>query len=242
MTTTVVPNKDTELLAWLAQRQTPWQSFAAIGLTQTEYNNFKNTSGDAQAAWTAWQNAKQAATDASDAWKLAKREARTAASVGVKSIRNYAAQQPNPQTIYGQAQIPAPKTPNFGVPPGQPGNVTVALDVATGALDVRFECNNPPGLSGTVYVVNRRSGSVTGQFGPWTQVAITSTKRFVDNTLLAGTPSVQYQITAQRGSIVGAPSLPVTVTFGRNANGPGVGGMTVTVGGGGGEFAPKLAA
>lgn len=237
MNNTIVPTKDTELLAWLAQRQQPWRAGATIGLSAAELTAFATASTAAQDAWTQWQAAKQAAIDASDAWKNAKKAARTAASNGVKSIRNFAGQQADPQKIYGAAMVPAPKSPNFGVPPGQPGNVTVALDVATGALDVRFECNNPPGLSGTVYVVNRRSGSVTGQFGPWTQVAITSTKRFVDNTLLAGTPSVQYQITAQRGSIVGAPSLPVTVTFGRAGNGPG---MTVSVGSG--EFGGRLAA
>nr|MCU0689420.1 hypothetical protein [Phycisphaerales bacterium] len=179
------------------------------------------------------QQAKQALTDASDAWKLAKREARTAASAGVKSIRTFAEQQPNPQAIYGQALIPAPKVPNFGVPPGQPGSPRIELDAATGALDIRFECNNPPGLSGTVYIVARRSVSTSGggTFGPWQQVAVTSVKRFIDSSLVAGTPAVQYQITAQRGSIVGTPSLPILVSFGR----AGGAGFTVSEG----EFVPN---
>ena len=236
-------NRPWGLGVWLQQRQVPWQS-TAIGLSTETYNNFKTASGAAQTAWTAYQNAKQALTDASDEWKRRKKDARTAASAGVKSIRTFAEQQPNPQTIFGLAQIPAPKVPNFGVPPGQPGSPRIELDAATGALDIRFECNNPPGLSGTVYIVARRSVSTTGTFGPWQQVAVTSVKRFLDASLVAGTPAVQYQITAQRGSVAGTPSLPILVSFGRSGgagNGPG---LTVTEG----EFvptptkSPKLAA
>jgi hypothetical protein len=241
---TIVPSKDTELLAWLAQRLQPWQTNQPdIGLSVTELNAFKNAAADAQNAWAAWQTAKQAATDASDAWKLAKKNARTAASAGVKSIRNFAQQQKSPQTVYGLAQIPAPKVPNFGTPPGQPGSPRIELDAATGALDIRFECVNPPGLSGTVYIVSRRSVTPTGggSFGPWQQVAVTSVKRFIDSSLVAGTPAVQYQITAQRGSVVGTPSLPIMVSFGRTGGGPGAA-FTVTEGEMTTTKAPKMAA
>ncbi len=68
---------------------------------------------------------------------------------------------------------------------------------------------------------------------------MTSVKRFIDTSLTAGTPAVQYQITAQRGGVVGTPSLPIMVSFGRAAGGPG---FTVTEG----DFTtgkqPKMAA
>jgi hypothetical protein len=232
MNPTVVPSRDTELLAWLAQRQTPWTvNQQAISLSSAELNNFTDTTTVAQQAWQAWQNARQASTDASAAWRLAKKNARSAASAGVKSIRNYAQQQPDPQKVLGLAQLPAPKTPNFGVPPGQPSISNVSLDTATGALDIRFECNNPPGLSGTVYFVTRAVSTASNPtvFGPFTQVAVTSTKRFIDNSLIAGTPAAQYIITAQRGSIVGRPSIPATVSFGRTNSGGGGPGFTVTL-------------
>jgi hypothetical protein len=240
-----------ELLNWLEQRQTPWRAGAAIGLSAAELTAFTNTTAAAQAAWSQWQLARQAAIDASDAWKNSKKAARTAASAGVKSIRNYASQQPDPQKVYGPAMVPAPKSPNFGVPPGQPGSPRIELDAATGALDIRFECNNPPGLSGTVYLVSRRSVSTTGTFGPWMQVAVSSTKRFIDSSLPAGTPAVQYQIVAQRGSIAGTPSLPILVSFGRVGSGGGGGvgggagggvGFTVTEGDIDFKKSPKLAA
>lgn len=244
MSVNVVPTKDTELLQWLAQRQTPWGvNQAAVGLSQAELDLFRSTSEDANTAYQAWINARQAATDASKAWQSAKRAARSAASTGVKSIRNFASTQPDPQKVFGLALVPAPKVPNFGVPPGTPGSPRVELDVVTGALTVRFECNNPPGLTGTVYIAQRRSASATGAFGPWQQVAVSSTKRFVDNTIAAGTPAVQYMITAQRGSISGAPSVPFTIAFGR-AGGAGNAGFALFEGDValGKNGAPKLAA
>jgi hypothetical protein len=191
---------------------------------------FKTTGGDAAAAYTAWLNAKQAATNASDAWKNAKKALRTAASTGVKSIRNFAQQQKDPQVVYGLAQVPAPKTPNFAVPPGTPTAATVTLDVNSGNLEVRFECNNPPGLSGTFYIVQRCTATATAptSFGPWQQAAVTSVKRFTDTTITAGTAAVQYIITARRGMIVGNASLPITVQFGR-AGGTGTGPSALTV-------------
>lgn len=190
--------------------------------------------------------AQRAAKEANEQWRQAKAANRSIATAGVKTVRTFASRSSNPTEVYTLSGVPAPKTPSFGTPPGTPGNVTVALDVNTGALDVRFECNNPPGLSGTVYVVMRAMSTAAqpNVFGPFQQIAITSSKRFIDASLIAGTPRIQYIITAQRGSIVGAPSLPVTVSFGRSGgagNGPG---FTVTEG----EFvptstkSPKLAA
>jgi hypothetical protein len=231
-------------------------NFSRCGLTQETANEMKNATSAAQAAYTAWTAAQRAAKEANEVWRSAKAANRAIATAGVKTVRTFASRSSNPTEVYTLSGVPAPKTPNFGVPPGTPGSVTVALDVNTGALDVRFECNNPPGLSGTVYVVNRAVSTVAqpNVFGPFQQVAITSTKRFVDASLIAGTPRIQYIITAQRGSLVGAPSLPVLVSFGRPGAGGGggvggvggVGGFTVTNGEVAefepGKKSPKLAA
>ncbi|MCU0689237.1 MAG: hypothetical protein MUE97_05815 [Phycisphaerales bacterium] len=77
--------------------------------------------------------------------------------------------------------------------------------------------------------MQRRTASASAPtvFSAWTQAAVTSVKRFIDSTITSGTASVQYIITAQRGTIQGRPSTPITVQFGRAGNGPG---MTVTVG------------
>lgn len=244
-TSNTIPSADTAFLNWVNQHEQLWSdNYTRIGVSQADAGTMKSLTDASNAAWTDWQKAKLAAKAASEAWREAKKNNRTFASSTVKNIRTFASRSTTPAEVYQLAGVPAPKTPNFGVPPGTPGNVSVALDVNTGALDVRFECNNPPGLSGTVYVVSRCNSTAAQPtvFGPWQQVAITSTKRFVDTTLVAGTPSIQYRIVAQRGSVVGNTSLPVTVSFGRVGNGTG---FTVT-NGEASEFevkkSPKLAA
>jgi hypothetical protein len=203
--------------------------FSSIGLSQADYAAFKSATQDANTAWSQWQAAKDAYTTASNNWRQVKKATRTVATSDVKKIRTFALEQADPNKVFGLAAIPAPKTPNFGVPPGTPTSANVTLDVNTGNLEVRFECNNPPGLSGTVYLVQRRTASASAPtvFSAWTQAAVTSVKRFIDSTITSGTASVQYIITAQRGTIQGRPSTPITVQFGRAGNGPG---MTVTVG------------
>jgi hypothetical protein len=235
--TTTIPNKDSEFLLWVGERAALWSAnFSRVGLTQDDANEMKAATSASQAAYTNWLNAQRAAKEANEQWRAAKAANRAIATAGVKTVRTFASRSSNPTEVYTLSGVPAPKTPNFGVPPGQPFGAVVTLNVVTGALEFRFECNNPPGLTGTVYLASRRTVSTTGVFGPWTQVAVSSVKRFIDNTVIQGTPAVQYQITAQRGSIVGAPSLPVTVSFGRAGNGGGGPGQGLTVTEG--EFVP----
>jgi hypothetical protein len=223
--TTTIPSKDSEFLLWVGERSALWSAATTrVGISVETAGEMKSATSAAQAAYTAWTTAQRAAKEANELWRSAKAANRAIATAGVKTVRTFASRSSNPTEVYTLSGVPAPKTPNFGVPPGTPGGVTVALDTSSGALDVRFECNNPPGLSGTVDVVSRASSTASAPnvFGPFQQVAITSTKRFIDSSLIAGTPKIQYQITAQRGSVVGAPSLPVIVSFGRAGNGPGV--------------------
>ena len=231
---TVIPTADDAFINWMNEHSNAWSNPTVVGLTQASYDIFKGEVSDMNAAWDEWARAKIAYKAASDNWKAKKAQVRKTGSNDVKTIRAFAARQPDPQAVLDIARIPAPKTPNFGVPPGQPTGAEVSLDVNTGNLQVRFDCNNPPGLSGTVYIVQRRIAQATAPavFGPWNQAAVTSVKRFVDSTITAGTAAVQYLITAQRGTIVGTTSQPITVQFGR-AGGAGTGGgpgLTVTVG------------
>lgn len=248
--TSVVPTVDRDFLDWMNLHEPIFQAqFASIGLSQADYAAFKQATQDANEAWSQWRAARDAYTTASNNWKSVKKSTRTIAASDVKKIRTFALEQADPNKVFGLAAIPAPKTPNFGVPPGTPTGTNVTLDVNTGNLEVRFECNNPPGLSGTVYLVQRRTASANAPtvYGPYTQAAVTSVKRFIDSTITSGTASVQYIITAQRGTIQGRPSTPITVQFGRAGNGPGVGvgGMTFSMGEDGQMnpvASPKLAA
>lgn len=228
----IVPRKDTDFLAWIAQHETVWAgNFERIGLDEAATAKFTAAVRGTEQFWANLLNARQAAKDAARDWREAKASTRALAGDDIRIIKTFAAGSADPAAVYSAAQIPAPKTPSFGTPPGTPTNVRVELDTVTGNLTLRFDCNNPKGLSGTVYTVQRRAGSS----GPWTQVGITSVRSFVDTTLFAGSAAVQYQITAFRGSVAGEPSGPVTVTFGRQ--GPGAGEVFARV-----ERAPKLAA
>jgi hypothetical protein len=245
--TSVVPAVDRDFLNWMNVRDPiVTEQFAALGLSQQDANGFKQATSDANAAWAQWQAARAAFTEASANWRAVKKASRAIATNDVKKVRTFAVEQADPNKVYSIMQIPAPKVPNFGVPPGTPTGAQVALDINSGNLTVRFECNNPPGLSGTVYVIQRRTAQASNPstFGPWQQAAITSVKKFVDASISAGTAAVQYLITAQRGTIVGTTSQPITVQFGRAASGgsgPGVG-LTVIEGDYESKKAPRFAA
>ena len=228
----IVPKKDTDFLAWIAQHETVWSdAYQSIGLSEQDATKFAASVRGTEQYWANWLNARQAAKDAARDWREAKSSTRTLASASIRKIKTFAAGAADPAGVYSAAQLPQPKVPSFGTPPGTPTNVRVELDTVTGNLTLRFDCNNPKGLAGTVYTVQRRGGTS----GAWTQVGITSVRSFVDTTLIAGSAAVQYQITAFRGSVAGEPSGPVTVTFGRQ--GPGAGEVFARV-----ERAPKLAA
>lgn len=234
MSTSILPAKDADLIVWLNTHSAVWSSsYSRIGITQNDANAMKNAASEANTAYDAMLTARQAAKDATLAFNNAKKNARTLASGDIRTIKNFALEQADPNAVYSAAQIPGPKQRQDGVPPGRPFDATVNLDTITGNLTLAFKCNNPAGTTGTVYVVQRRTGTT----GTWSQVGITSTRRFLDTTLIAGASTVQYQITAQRGSVAGQPSGPITVSFGRA--GPGAG---VTVSGGEYKSSPKMAA
>jgi hypothetical protein len=242
-TTTVIPTPDTAFLDWVNLHDPIFEANAArIGITPGDANGFKVTVENANNAWQAWQEAKVAYKAASQQWRDAKKACRSSGSSIVKDVRTFALRQPDPTEIFKLAAIPAPKQPNFGVPPGTPTEARVELDINTGNLEVRFACDNPAGLSGTVYIVQRRTSTSAAPttYTAWQQAAVTSVKRFVDTTITSGTASVQYLITAQRGTIQGRPSNPITVQFGRSGTGPGTG-VSFTVKQDG-AFEPKIAA
>lgn len=243
-TSGVIPSPDTAFLDWVNLHAPIFEAQAArIGVNPTDAASFKVTVENANNAWQAWQEIKVAYKAASQQWRDSKKACRASGSAIVKDVRTFASRQPDPTEIFKLAAVPAPKTPNFGVPPGTPTEARVELDINTGNLEVRFECNNPAGLAGTVYIVQRRTATSAAPtvYTSWQQAAVTSVKRFIDTTITAGTASVQYLITAQRGTITGRPSNPITVQFGRAGNGPGSA-NTFYVTQDGDGFEPKLAA
>lgn len=104
--------------------------------------------------------------------------------------------------------IPPPAKASPIGPPGQPTQFTFELD-ARGALELSWKCKNPRGAVGTMYQVSRRIGP-GGELVP---LGITGEKRFVDETIPAGSTQVIYQIQAIRSTAAG-PIATFNVNFG----------------------------
>lgn len=210
-----IPLADADFVTWLNDHAVRWaQNHAAIGLSTSQSAAYSSQADSTTKAWQSYNNAKDALTAARDAWIASKTDARNLSAADCRIIKTFAENSANPSVVYTSAGIPAPKTPVSGVAPGQPEAIKATLDTSNGNLKLRWKCNNPGTVSGTVYVVSRRNGST----GAWQPLGITSVRSFTDTTLSASA-TVQYQVTAQRSGISGNPSLPVTVTFGHTAGG-----------------------
>jgi hypothetical protein len=86
----------------------------------------------------------------------------------------------------------------------------------TGALELKWKCNNPSGTQGTIYEVKRQIGGVGS--GGFVFVGASGVRSFTDDTLPSGSAPVTYQITAVRSTARGKPAQ-FTVNFGIGGGG-----------------------
>lgn len=209
------PTADADFVTYMNDHAARWAlNQGQIGLSSSATTAFTARTIQMTKDWQSYNDAKQALIDARDTWLNSKGQTRALAAADVKIIKAFAVNSSNPTAVYTAASIPAPKVPVSGVAPGQPTQVRATLNTVTGELKLNWKCVNPGTTSGTVYVVQRR----TGTSGGWTNIGLSSTRSFTDGTLTAA-PVVQYQITATRSGISGVPSGPVTVTFGQSPGG-----------------------
>ncbi len=185
-----------------------------IGLTepqallfQTAYTNAATAVQQQEAAISA---AKAATTNANDKVSLLRRSA----TLTTRMIRTFAENTNNPN-VYAIAQIPPPAVPGTQPAPGKPFDFGVELNTASGALTLRWKANNPPGTSGTSYLIKRKLPGEAA-FGI---VGLSGEKKFVDNTFTAGPDSVQYTVQGHRSDSVGLESDAFTINFGKTAAG-----------------------
>ena len=90
-------------------------------------------------------------------------------------------------------------TPSPMPPPGTPSNFRVEL-LGDGSIRMTWRANNPTRMSGVTYQIWRRFGSE----GEFTFVGASGEKKYIDSTIPAGTPQVQYQIRGIRPTAAGA--------------------------------------
>ncbi len=157
--------------------------------------NARQLDDDKKAAFEAYNNAAKAMRDY--------------ASQSVGIIRSFAKASDDPSAVYSLAQIPAPAEPSPAPAPGVPFGFNVNL-LQDGAIELSFECDNG-GEGGVSYEVRRRDG--TGQTAPFNFVLNATERRFVDDTIPPGTPTVTYRIVAFRTTGRGNPAV-FLVSFG----------------------------
>ena len=193
----VMPDKKIDKLGFCEAHVTPWTTNAvAIGTTAPAVTDFSSKTTAARAAYVVKQAAEEALRSANGNFDMALTAATTAAAEIIKQVRAKAAT--GGDSIYTLAALPIPAIPSPIPPPGQPTDIKVKL-TATGALDMKWKCANPPGASGTIYNIFRR----VGDSGEFTYVGGSGVREFTDESAPAGVPLLMYRMQAVRSTTVG---------------------------------------
>ncbi|MBK8267891.1 MAG: hypothetical protein IPK83_06130 [Planctomycetes bacterium] len=133
----------------------------------------------------------------------------------MKLIRAFAINAVDPLNVYNLAQIQPPAPPTPAPPPAQPTNLNVSLDPTEGYLMLSWKAENPVGTSGTSYIIKRKLPTES----VFSFIGVSGTKKFVDESLVAGPDSVQYTVQGTRANQVGPVSPIFTISFGRSPDG-----------------------
>ncbi len=209
-----VPNTVQDLINFCNEHATTWTPApTVVGLSSAQVSLLKTQTGDATAAVAAQLAAKDAAKATTLTANTKVATLRKTIAACIRSIVTYAEAQADPMAVFAAAQVDptAPRTPSQ--PPGQPTDVTATLDTE-GNITLKWKCANPTG-GNVVYSVMRRDDSA----GDFSQVGVVGPRMFTDDSIPAGSPSVQYQIRAFRGQMSGPASSIFTLQFGHGGGG-----------------------
>lgn len=170
----------------------PFQANAVqIGTTEANVTLLGTRTSQARAAYDAQQVARQAAKNATEAFVLAVRAMNEVGQGIIKNIDAMAESTGNPN-VYTLAEVAPPATPTDRGDPGTPFDFKVAVGT-TGTLETKWKNSN---ATGAVYLIYRRLGPT----GELVYLGGVGAKKFVDDTVPAGTAQVQYQIQAVRST------------------------------------------
>jgi hypothetical protein len=115
--------------------------------------------------------------------------------------------------VYPLASISPPDKGSPLAPPGEPYAFAVELQ-QVGILTLTWQCRNPRGSEGTQYYVSRKIGDA-----PYAPLGITGKRKFIDETLPAGTARVTYKVQAVRSTGAG-PSAEFPLSLGNTGDMP----------------------
>lgn len=210
----VQPRKKVENIEFFEQRAPIWAANAAqLNLSEEETALLVSLTGTARTKYTEAQLKAEQAKTATANQDAAIDAMRGAGGELIKKIRVTAEQTGDP-SLYGLAQIPAPKDPT-PIPPVEASDLDFTL-LNNGDLELFWEGSVS---TGTTYIVRRSLTNAEGAELPFEAVGFADEKRFVDKTIPQGTRKVSYEVVAKKGSTITAGSLPITVRFGKGANG-----------------------
>ncbi|MDP1660761.1 MAG: hypothetical protein Q8L55_02500 [Phycisphaerales bacterium] len=209
------PTKISEFVPWLLARAGVWKlTPAAVGLSVPQAAAVDGAAKALDAAYADAQKQRQISKNATTTQNEALREAMTQLQLDLRIIDAFANANPNPASVYAAAEIDPPAVPTPVAPPRAVTEITVGIDINTGATILRWKGDNPGGSSNVSYIIRRKLAGATdflfigtaGSSGP-------EARTYTDSTLPQGVDSVAYLITATRGSQTG-PSVQVQVRFG----------------------------
>lgn len=198
----VLPRGRIEKVQFYETHRAPWEANAvAIGLTAAQVTALTALVDTARSNYDKMLSVRADALAATEAFNNSVTLMQNAGAAAIKAIKTKAAMTNNPN-VYTLAQIPAPLPPGPAPTPGTPSDLAIGL-LGNGALELRWKCSNPTGAGGVIYEVQRR---LSGSGGSFAYIGSTGTRKFVDETLPAGTAVATYQITAIRSTARGAPA------------------------------------
>ncbi len=221
----LVPRTVAAKIEFFQTRLPKWADVAEqIGSTPEQIDSLEASVAAARTALAEQREAQNKARVATDKLRLALKKMATEGSAVIARAR-VTAQSSGDPLVYGLASIPLPRKGSPLGTPGTPWGFELQLH-PNGALELRWECDNPENAGGTLYEIYRRDQPG----GEFTYLGNTGIKKFVDAKIPGGASQVTYRIQAARSTKVGASAF-FTVNFG----GVGVGGAIV-------PHAPRIAA
>ncbi|MCW5756181.1 MAG: hypothetical protein KIT54_02995 [Phycisphaeraceae bacterium] len=216
-----LPRKKYAQLQYLEARAGTWaDNQAALNLSIEQAVAVATSTEAARAAYDDYQQKRQEAKNAHVTWLGAIAGAVDNGRSALRTINTTAKNSADPSAIYALASVAPPKPREPLGPPPVPTDLRIVLDTE-GRANLAWEGTR---LGGTVFTVQRRTTSTTGQTGPWATLVTVSERAFVDQATPSGFASVGYRVRAERVGGPSAFSLPVTLPLGAGGNQQGIAG------------------
>lgn len=198
----LVPENVEQRIAFYTTHLNAWEQHAQeIGLSQQDIDLLREKVAAARAAMLARDIAMETTRSLTAKMHLAVEEMHALGSVDILKVRIKARMEHAPD-VYAKANLPLPrKASPVGVPEKPRAFETQLL--ADGSVELSWKCRTPGDNGGTIYEVTRRipmPGATGTDRGAAVILGMTSIKRFVDDSLPAGTATAFYEVTPMRGA------------------------------------------